>query len=230
MKKLSYYAASFAVCCMMSAAFTSCVDETEEPDYVKQVREAEMKAEIAAKQKQAKDSAKASEAAFTTASLNGLEAGDVYEAYEICKAVAENANEILAKATSNLDLFYESVENQKVQIQNLKDDLKNAQESQISLSSTATDLEKVKAQAAVDKADQELKDYENNKFPTVKLSEVYSDPVSLFGAYESDPKDWKSLYGNYLFCKEQAEKWQAKFTEIENIYNEFISAEMNANN
>ena len=67
MKKLSYYAASFAVCCMMSAAFTSCVDETEEPDYVKQVREAEMKAEIAKNLKNAKSDGKVSEAAFSDA-------------------------------------------------------------------------------------------------------------------------------------------------------------------
>lgn len=91
MKKLSYYVAAFVLCCGVSQTLTSCVDETEEPDYVKQVREAEMKAEIAKDNKDAKQAGKESEAAFTTSSLNNTTPGDGYSDYVAAKTALEKA-------------------------------------------------------------------------------------------------------------------------------------------
>jgi len=94
MKKFSFYAASFAVCCMMSAAFTSCVDETEEPDYVKQVRDEKVKKELAENAAAAKAAGKESEAAFTTAALNGTlsdNSNAFYTEYQDAKTAYENA-------------------------------------------------------------------------------------------------------------------------------------------
>lgn len=42
MKKISYYVAAFALCCGVSQTLTSCIEETEEPDDVKAMRQAEI--------------------------------------------------------------------------------------------------------------------------------------------------------------------------------------------
>ena len=42
MKKLSYYVAAFALCCGVSQTLTSCIEETEEPQEVKEMRQAEI--------------------------------------------------------------------------------------------------------------------------------------------------------------------------------------------
>ncbi len=42
MKKLSYYVAAFALCCGVSQTLTSCIEETEEPEEVKAMRQAEI--------------------------------------------------------------------------------------------------------------------------------------------------------------------------------------------
>ncbi len=42
MKKLSYYVAAFVLCCGVSQTLTSCIEETEEPEEVKAMRQAEI--------------------------------------------------------------------------------------------------------------------------------------------------------------------------------------------
>ncbi len=102
MKKLSYYVAAFVLCCGVSQTLTSCVDETEEPDYVKQVREAEMKAEIAENNKDAKQAGKESEAAFTTSSLNKTTPGSGYSDYVSAKEALEAAEKKFKIAETSL--------------------------------------------------------------------------------------------------------------------------------
>ena len=228
MKKLSYYAASFAVCCMMSAAFTSCVDETEEPDYVKQVREAEMKAEIAKNEKDAKENGKASEAAFTDAYLNATmstAAKDAYSDYNSAKAAYDFANRQLEQATANFELFYKSIENKKVQIDALQTTIDGY------VASSATVAEK----AAHDTDVSKLAAYNNGNegpfdFYTKDSYTGESFGVKLPYALTSDPGEWEKTCGNYLYCKKALADITVIYTEKKDIYDAAIEAQKNANN
>lgn len=91
MKKISYYVAAFALCCGVSQTLTSCIEETEEPDDVKALRQAEI-AKINADAQKTLADAKESEAnaAKTNADAAYREAETAIKAVE--KAVKEGAS------------------------------------------------------------------------------------------------------------------------------------------
>lgn len=228
MKKLSYYAASFAVCCMMSAAFTSCVDETEEPDYVKQVREAEMKAEIAKNLKNAKSDGKVSEAAFSDAYLDAtlsVSAKNAYDEYKDAKAAYDFANRQLEQATANFELFYKSIEDKKVKI----DELETTIDGYVASSAT------VAQKAAHDTDVSKLAAYNNGtEGPFDFFAEEYyggtSFGVKLPYALAKDLASWEKTCGNYLYCKKAVADITVIYTEKKGIYDAAIEAQKNANN
>ena len=104
MKKISYYVAAFALCCGVSQTLTSCVDETAEPEYVKEIRESEMAKELAENGKDAKTAGKESEAAFTEAFLNGTlsSSTSAYSEYTTAKDNFEDAEKAFKAAEAML--------------------------------------------------------------------------------------------------------------------------------
>lgn len=215
MKKLSYYAASFAVCCMMSAAFTSCVDETEEPDYVKQVRESEMKAEIA------KNNA--------AALLN--KDSDVYDEYIASKTAWEFAVSQVDKAKLNLTVvFTESIEDRIKQRGIQNDAIKSANDDIDNQASDASETVKAANQAKLEKATLDLAAYETDPFsasePVFPLvfddTEVFKFEDNVFiivpKALKDDPSSWKRACGNYFACVKAEKEAKAIYDEKKAIY------------
>ena len=91
MKKISYYVAAFALCCGVSQTLTSCIEETEEPDDVKALRQAEIARVNAQAESLKADAAKTNAEALESeanAALTNAEAA--VKAVE--KAVAEGAS------------------------------------------------------------------------------------------------------------------------------------------
>ena len=235
MKKLTYYVAAFALCCGVSQTLTSCVDETEEPDYVKAVREAEMKAEIAENEKNAKIDGKAAAAAFTTASLNGLSASEIFAAYEKAKTYSDFAGRQLEQAVANKTNFYACVQNRKEQQGVWEDALKAAKKATAALADDATATDRAKTEAAEKYAESMKAAYDSDEgiFPFSADNYYKNDlGLSLPYAYVSEPStpSWASVQGNYLYCKQAKADADALLTEIKAIYDEAITAQKNANN
>lgn len=88
MKKISYYVAAFALCCGVSQTLTSCIEETEEPDDVKAMRQAKI-AEINANAEYLKAQAttETADAALTNAKVDGQKIDNAIK--ELQKAIAE---------------------------------------------------------------------------------------------------------------------------------------------
>ncbi|MDD6004013.1 MAG: hypothetical protein PUC50_17690 [Bacteroidales bacterium] len=229
MKKLSYYVAAFVLCCGVSQTLTSCVDETEEPDYVKQVREAEMKAEIAKNNKDAKQAGKESEAAFTEAFLNGTLSNNTsaYKELETALSQLETA-ESEFKAVEALTKDPSWIKTKANEVANLKAELpgkqKAVKDAKTALSDYTGDDAVVKAtyQKAVDVAEAEL------KYTTDLLDQYTTD---AFTAAQHDYySTWKDLYEDYLYAKENLAKKQAKYDEKKAIYDKAIEGMQQANN
>lgn len=229
MKKLSYYVAAFVLCCGVSQTLTSCVDETEEPDYVKQVREAEMKAEIAKKNKDAKQDGKESEAAFTEAFLNGTLSNNTSAYEELNTALSQlETAESKFKAVEALTKDPSWIKTKANEVANLKAELpgkqKAVKDAKTALSDYTGDdaVEKATYQKAVDVAEAEL------KYTTDLLDQYTTD---AFTAAQHDYySTWKDLYEGYLYAKENLAKKQAKYDEKKAIYDEAIEAQKQANN
>lgn len=229
MKKLSYYVAAFVLCCGVSQTLTSCVDETEEPDYVKQVREAEMKAEIAKNNKDAKQAGKESEAAFTEAFLNGTLSTNTTAYSELKTALADlETAESKFKAVEALTKDLSWIETKAKKVADLKADLpvkqKAVKDAKTALSDYTGDdaVEKATYQKAVDVAEAEL------KYTTDLLDQYTTD---AFTAAQHDYySTWKDLYEDYLYAKENLAKKQAKYDEKKAIYDKAIEGMQQANN
>ncbi len=228
MKKLTYYVAAFALCCGVSQTLTSCVDETEEPDYVKAVREAEMKAEIAKNEKNAKEDGKQSEAAFTQALLdNTISNTDAYKNYVAAKNAWEYANGELATATSNLELFFSSINDKAVQLVTLEQDIEAKKDAKKALSSPS-DIELAQADANIVEAESRYNAYKANIFVLdYNISSLDKVPVR---AYTADPGSWEKTYGNYLACVKVENDAKAKLDDLKKIYDDAITAMQKANN
>ncbi|MBO7143002.1 MAG: hypothetical protein J6V76_07830 [Bacteroidales bacterium] len=235
MKKLTYYVAAFALCCGVSQTLTSCVDETEEPDYVKAVREAEMKAEIAENEKNAKIDGKEAAAAFTTASLDGLTAKEIYEAYEEVKTCRDFADRQLAQAIANKTNFYACVQNRKEQQGILEDQLKSAKKATATLADDVDATTRAKTEAYEKYTESKKAAYDSDEGFFPFSADGYFDNelgLTLPYAYTSEPisADWATIQGNYLYCKQAKADADALFAEIEEIYKEAITAQKTANN
>lgn len=88
MKKISYYVAAFALCCGVSQTLTSCIEETEEPDDVKAMRQAEIaKINADAEKVKADAAAQTATAALTNAKVDGQKIDNAIK--ELQKALRE---------------------------------------------------------------------------------------------------------------------------------------------
>lgn len=88
MKKISYYVAAFALCCGVSQTLTSCIEETEEPDDVKALRQAEIaKINADAEKVKADAAAQTATAALTNAKVDGQKIDNAIK--ELQKALRE---------------------------------------------------------------------------------------------------------------------------------------------
>lgn len=88
MKKISYYVAAFALCCGVSQTLTSCIEETEEPDDVKALRQAEIaKVNADAEYKKAQAASETATAALTNAQVDGQKIDNAIK--ELQKALRE---------------------------------------------------------------------------------------------------------------------------------------------
>jgi len=227
-RNFSYYVAALMLAAGMSTSFVSCVDETEEPDYVKQVREAEMKAEIANKEKEAKEAGKESEAAFTDAFLNQtLKKTPAYE--ELLTALSElETAESDFKAVEALTKDPSWIKTKANEVANLKAELpgkqKAVKDAKTALSDYTGDDAVVKAtnQKAVDVAEAEL------KYTTDLLDQYTTDAFTAAQHYSYST--WKDLYEGYLYAKENLAKKQAKYDEKKAIYDKAIEGMQKANN
>ena len=91
MKKISYYVAAFALCCGVSQTLTSCIEETEEPDDVKALRQAEIaKVNADAEYVKAQAAAENATAAKTNAEAEGQKVANAIK--EVEKAIAEGSS------------------------------------------------------------------------------------------------------------------------------------------
>jgi hypothetical protein len=99
MKKLSYYVAAFALCCGVSQTLTSCIEETEEPEEVKAMRQAEIdKLNADAKYKLAEARSKEAEAAIQEVNKAVKEGAS---AEEIAKTIAQYKSQAITYQKSN---------------------------------------------------------------------------------------------------------------------------------
>jgi hypothetical protein len=88
MKKISYYVAAFALCCGVSQTLTSCIEETEEPDDVKALRQAEIaRVNADAEYKKAQAASETADAAKTNAEVDGVKIDNAIK--ELQKALRE---------------------------------------------------------------------------------------------------------------------------------------------
>ncbi|MBQ9214384.1 MAG: hypothetical protein IJ150_10660 [Bacteroidales bacterium] len=227
-RNFSYYVAALMLAAGMSTSFVSCVDETEEPDYVKQVREAEMKAEIAEKEKEAKEAGKESEAAFTDAFLNQtLQNTPAYSELLTAKVELEQAETTLKQfetqinTPENLEKKAKEIADFEPQLVTAKDNLKTAKENKSQYngddaSMIATYNKNIAyAEAALAKIEAEKAMYENNSFLPV---------------YCYDCSTYKDYYETYLYLKDVYDKKKANYDEKKAIYDKAIEGMQKANN
>ena len=109
MKKISYYVAAFALCCGVSQTLTSCIEETEEPDDVKALRQAEI-AKVNADAQKTLAEAKESEATAAKTNADAAYRNAETAIKEVDKAVKEGASaeeiqEAIAKYKSSIKTY-----------------------------------------------------------------------------------------------------------------------------
>lgn len=227
MKKISYYVAAFALCCGVSQTLTSCVDETAEPEYVKEIRESEMAKELAENGRDAKKAGKESEAAFTEAFLNGtLSSTTAYTEYNLAKKDFEDAEKafkaaealltdpewVATKAKKIASLEYDVVAKQEAK--NTKQDNLDNNTSTNKLTIANLKKELAEAEAELQEAKDLLKQYQNDAFNPVKHTSFVT---------------WQDVYENYLYTQEDLAKKQETYTAKKEIYDKAIEAMQKAN-